>query len=133
MKKLFQTQRQAVIITSVIIAIIMLATAGTIFALTSSKKTPPEKPTTTTQQQGSRTSDFNGEQVSLDRAKEISLQDAGLKESEVMFTNVKLTLDDGVQVYEVEFTYNGAEYEYEIDAATGVIHEKDVDYDDDDD
>lgn len=39
-------------------------------------------------------------------------------------------MDDGRLIYEGEIRYNGMEYEFEIDAATGTIIDWDVEYDD---
>ncbi|MBP3872066.1 MAG: PepSY domain-containing protein [Faecalicoccus sp.] len=53
---------------------------------------------------------------------------------DVTFTKVKQELDDGYNKIKVEFVYNGIEYEYDIDAATGKIIKADIDssYDDND-
>lgn len=59
--------------------------------------------------------------ISLERAKEIALQNAGLESNKVSFKKVKLDIDDGIQKYEVEFYYNNKEYSYEIDANSGNI------------
>lgn len=59
--------------------------------------------------------------ISLERAKEIALQNAGLESNQVSFKKVKLDIDDGIQKYEVEFYSNGKEYDYEIDANSGDI------------
>lgn len=59
--------------------------------------------------------------ISLERAKEIALQNAGLESNQVSFKKVKLDIDDGIQKYEVEFYYNNKEYSYEIDANSGNI------------
>ncbi|MCI9438828.1 MAG: hypothetical protein HFH85_17055 [Lachnospiraceae bacterium] len=60
----------------------------------------------------------------MDSAKSIALADAGLTESDVTFTKEKLDWDDGVAVYDIDFFTADMEYEYEIDAATGVIMDK---------
>ena len=60
--------------------------------------------------------------ISLDQAKSAALKHAGLSASNVTFTKAKL--DDGK--YEIEFVSGSAEYEYEIDAATGSVLEYDV-------
>lgn len=59
--------------------------------------------------------------ITLDTAKEIALNHAGLTADQVTFTTAKLDYDDGVQVYEIEFYYAYHEYEYEINANTGNI------------
>lgn len=70
--------------------------------------------------------------ISVDKAKEIALKDAGLAVSQVQFEKAKLEREDGRLVYEIEFFIRGQkEYDYEIDAYTGRILEKDVeDWDD---
>lgn len=45
----------------------------------------------------------------------------------VTFSKAKLENDDGMTVYEVEFFYQGTEYDYKIDASTGSILEYDLD------
>lgn len=60
-------------------------------------------------------------------AKSIALKEAGLKEAEVSHMRVKLEHDDGRKVFDVEFKNGSVEYEYEIDAATGKILERDSD------
>ena len=40
---------------------------------------------------------------------------------------VRLKLDDGVWYYDVEFRTIALEYEYEIEAYTGAILDKDID------
>ena len=47
--------------------------------------------------------------------------------SGVTFVKAKLDYDDGVRVYDIEFYKDNVEYDYEIDAATGQIREKDWD------
>ncbi len=65
--------------------------------------------------------------ITLDEAQNIALQRAGLAGTAVTFTKSKLEWDDGIQKYELEFRYNGREYEFEINAATGAVIEYDVD------
>ena len=59
--------------------------------------------------------------ISAERAKEIALQHASLSAADVNFVHSELDYDDGVQVYDVEFYKGNAEYDYEIDAATGIV------------
>ena len=66
--------------------------------------------------------------IGMERAKEIALEDAGLKESEVIFVTTKADYDDGRKEYEIEFYCNGTEYDYEIDAKTGQIISFDKDF-----
>ena len=75
-------------------------------------------------QQGSSAS---GDYISADRAKEIALNDAGVKESSAVFLRANLDWDDGRMKYEVEFYSGNTEYDYEIDAQTGTIRSYDFD------
>ena len=65
--------------------------------------------------------------IGLDKAKELALGQAGLEEA--TFTEREYELDDGV--YELEFTSNGVEYEFEVNAVTGKVTEADYDHNDD--
>lgn len=51
----------------------------------------------------------------------IALTHAGLKESEISRKQIKLDLEDGIMVYEIEFHKGWTEYEYEINAVSGEI------------
>lgn len=62
-----------------------------------------------------------GDDIGEAKAREIALADAGLAEANVTFIKVNLDRDDGRLVYDVEFYSGNAEYDYEIDAATGDI------------
>ena len=68
--------------------------------------------------------------ISLDVAKQIALAKVGMKESEVKMTKAYQDTDDGRKVYEIEFVVNGMEYEFDIDASSGVILDFDADLDD---
>ena len=57
--------------------------------------------------------------IGLDAAKQISIADVGLDAAEVSFQKTKLDYEDGMAIY--EDTY---EYEYEINAYTGEIYNK---------
>ena len=67
--------------------------------------------------------------IGTEKATKIALKDAGLKEADVKFTKQSPGEDDGKRIYEIEFTSDGSEYEYNIDAATGKILERDSDND----
>ena len=66
--------------------------------------------------------------ISRDKAKHIALEHAKLKESDIKNYHIELDKDNGHLEYDIEFNYNGAEYDYEIDADTGEIrsHSKDI-------
>ena len=68
------------------------------------------------------TQDASAEVITVDRAKEIALEKAGLSESDVTFTKTKQKKDNGIQIYEIEFRAGSdAKYEYDIDAVSGEI------------
>lgn len=75
---------------------------------------------------GSGSSQASG--ITLDRAKEIAVGNAGLVLSDVTFTKAEQDWDDGVSVYELEFYTDAAEYEYEIYASNGGIKDSDVEW-----
>ena len=73
--------------------------------------------------------------ITAQSAKQIALNHAGLNADRVTFTKAKLTTDDGVKVYDIEFRTATTEYEYEINAKTGKVVEfsvEPIDYDDED-
>lgn len=59
--------------------------------------------------------------IGTDKAKSLALKHAGLAGKAVSYKEAKLDRDDGRYVYEIEFVYEGMEYEYEVDALTGKI------------
>ena len=67
------------------------------------------------------------EQISEEKAQSIALEHAGLKADQVKGLRAHYDVDDGVPEYEVEFRYDGWEYEYEIHAETGEIRSYDRD------
>lgn len=77
------------------------------------------------QTQSSQTQNRN--KISLEQAREIALKHANLKENQVNFIKESLEVDDGVDVYNIEFSFENKEYDYEINAITGEIIEFDED------
>lgn len=65
-------------------------------------------------------------QIGVEAAKNKALADAGLSASSVTFTKAKLDYDDRIAVYDIEFYTSTHEYEYEINASTGAVHDKSV-------
>ena len=59
--------------------------------------------------------------ITLDQAKKVALDNAGLKATDVTFVKEGMEIDNGRTQYEVEFYSGTTEYDYEIDAATGAI------------
>lgn len=66
--------------------------------------------------------------ISMERAKQIAVSHAGV--SGASFTKVELDTDDGIAVYEIEFKVGNAEYDYEINAASGAIISSSLEIDD---
>lgn len=61
------------------------------------------------------------------KAQEIALSDAGAQEKDTKRLNVRYEREDGEDVYEVEFYYDGLEYEYMLRESDGMILEWSVD------
>lgn len=86
-----------------------------------------EKPVATTAAKGTQSNTSSGaSQIGVEAAKNKALADAGLSASSVTFTKAKLDYDDRIAVYDVEFYTSTHEYEYEINASTGAVHDKSV-------
>ena len=64
-----------------------------------------------------------------DRAYEAALADAGVQESSTTYCSAWLDYDDGRAIYDVEFRKGWTEYSFEIDAVSGTVLERDVDWD----
>lgn len=90
-----------------------------------------EQPLQESAEDSSASSAADNKYISVDRAKQIALQDAGLEEEEVIFTAAKFEDDDGRKEYDIEFYCGSLEYEYEIDAMTGRILDSDVETEND--
>lgn len=68
-----------------------------------------------------------GAVIDLEQAKAIALEHARVSESTVTFKETKKDIDDGIEVYEIEFFVSGKEYEYKIRVSDGSILEYDID------
>ncbi len=71
--------------------------------------------------------------ITADLALEAALKDAGLDLSAVEVVKNNLDNDDGIIIYEIVFTKDGKKYEYDIDANSGAILDKDTESAADDD
>lgn len=63
--------------------------------------------------------------IGADAAKRAALTYAGTTADRVEELEAEYDFEDGRMIYEVEFTLDGAEYEYDIDAATGAVLRRD--------
>lgn len=89
----------------------------------------PSSPKRTSESSGSsssQNSNSTSKYIGLSAAKQAALANAGVKSSAATFTKAKLDTDDGIAVYEIEFFTNSKEYEYEINAKSGKIIDKDI-------
>ena len=59
-------------------------------------------------------------------AEQVTLDHAGLKETEITLRKIHMETENGIKVYDIEFYTSTMEYEYEIDAITGEIREHSV-------
>ena len=66
--------------------------------------------------------------IGEERAKQIAIDKAGIKATDVIFDRVKLENDNGNWVYEIEFKSKSAEYDAEIKAEDGTVLEWEVDH-----
>ena len=64
---------------------------------------------------------INTSNISIDKAKEIALNHAGLAANQVSFVKAEKDMDDGIVKYDIEFYYNNREYNYEINANNAFV------------
>lgn len=89
---------------------------------------------TSTPSGGNQSGSQSGAQITLERAKQIALEHAGVSASQATFVRAHLDYDDGRWEYEVEFIVSSGsgytEYDYDIDAASGRIlsYDRDAEY-----
>src|SRR5699024_1532973 len=93
--------------------------AATLPETTQPTTTQPE----TTQPATQPTTGSNG-QLTVDEAKAAALSDAGVAAADATFTKAELDYDDGVAYYELEFHTASYAYDYEVNAETGAIRER---------
>jgi uncharacterized membrane protein YkoI len=68
--------------------------------------------------------------ISEAEAKNIALKEANVKEDDIDNYKCKLEKDNGVWEYDISFHVGNVEHDYEIDANTGKIIDKDKDIED---
>ncbi len=66
--------------------------------------------------------------LTMEEAKQIALEYAGVKASEATFTRAYRDWDDGREVYELEFYANDMEYDVDVDVSTGRITDFSTEY-----
>ncbi len=70
--------------------------------------------------------------VGAEAARDAALHHAGIT-GDAAIAHIGLELEDGVMVYEVDFSHNNCAYEYEINAVTGQVHHHEMEHHDKDD
>lgn len=70
------------------------------------------------------------EYISEERAIEIALEDAEVDIENVYLVRSEIDTERGRKIYEVGFGYDGYEFNYDIDAITGDILEREVEIED---
>jgi len=68
---------------------------------------------------------YIGEEAAL----KIALEDLKAAKEDISIPIIGFEQDNGILVYDIEFTVNEFEYEYEINALTGAIEDKEADFD----
>ncbi|MCI8342157.1 MAG: hypothetical protein HFE62_02930 [Firmicutes bacterium] len=59
--------------------------------------------------------------IGIDAAKNVALKNAGVVETDAVFSTTGLDKRDGKEYYAIDFSVGGQKYEYDIDAVTGEI------------
>lgn len=78
---------------------------------------------------GETLSGRNEPAITKEQAKTIALAEAGVTEDKIREYEIELDRDNGVLHYDIEFKVGNVEYEYEIDAQTGDICEREREVD----
>lgn len=68
--------------------------------------------------------------ITKEEAKKIALKDAGVTENEIRDFEIELDRDNGILKYEISFEKGNDDYDYDIDANTGKIINKEKDIND---
>ena len=100
------------------------ATNGTILETEKKPLKKAEKPQADTQKPKEKTG--QNSYIGVEKAKSIALGYVGVSAGSAHFTSAHLDTEDGVKIYELEFTAEDKEYEFDINAYTGDILDYDV-------
>ena len=71
----------------------------------------------------------DGGYISLESARAIALQRAGVSSADVRWDERDFDFDAGIPVYELDFTSGGYEYSCDVHALTGAVLDYDVERD----
>ncbi len=67
--------------------------------------------------------------IGKESATDIAFQDAGVSKNDASYIQSQLDYDNGHAEYEIDWRIGNTEYDYTIEAVTGAIKERDIDYD----
>ncbi len=73
-------------------------------------------PSNQNQQQNNQTT-----AITRERALEIALTEAGVKQADIRDLDIELDTERGVKIWEIDFDYGNTEYSYDVNADTGAI------------
>jgi uncharacterized membrane protein YkoI len=59
--------------------------------------------------------------IDLNAAKAAAIEAAGFSEADVTFLSAELDSRNGIEFYDIDFNADGKEYDYDIDALTGMV------------
>lgn len=121
-KNLFNTPKKAVMTSVCALGLIAVLGTGTVFAAMKASDS------SNIQKQKEDKDRSEAELIGMESAKEIALEDAGVKAEAVTFTKEETENEDGIVIYELEFYSDDYEYEYEINATNGklISHSKET-------
>ena len=105
LKKLFSTPERKVITVVCIVLILAIAGAGTVMAVRANAQ-------------------HNA--IGVENAQNFAFADAGVDPASARVEHTEFEFENGRFVYEIEFTADGAEYDYLVSAADGAIVKKEV-------
>ena len=64
---------------------------------------------------------FGKPDITRERALEIALEKAGVKESDIWDLDIELDTEFGRAVWEIDFEHENSEYSYDVNAKTGDV------------
>ena len=79
------------------------------------------EPSSQQNQNDSTQQDTSTAKISKEKAKEIALKHANVKESDITDYEIDMDTENGNLVYDISFEHKGKEYDYDVDAQTGEI------------
>ena len=101
------------------------ATSGEIFEKGKERMEKEDRPEGS--QKPEETASLNS-YIGVEKAKSIALEYAGVSAGAAHFTSAHLDTENGVKIYELEYTAGDRSYEFDINAYTGAILDSDTEY-----